>query len=97
MSVKKESFEIITNLNLQTSYGIIDSETNVKLDVTIGIQDDGESGWFEIYDQKTGGEKWYAEGGLWFNGKKLIEYDGVFELPEFIIKKLEEWGYEDHL
>ena len=34
-----------------------------------------------------------AEIGLWFNGKVLVDYDGVFELPEQLITWLNEMGY----
>ena len=66
-------------------------EENIKLDVTISIKD--ERGSFEIYDIKTGGEDWYAEGGLWFKGKDLVDYDGVFALPKCIESKLTELEY----
>ena len=32
-------------------------------------------------------------GGLWFENKSLIDYDGVYELPNEIIKALIENGY----
>lgn len=62
------------------------------------------SGCFEFYDLESGGEYTYAEGGLWFeedrNGLTLVDYDGVYELPMFILKKLsDEFGVnvEEHL
>ena len=45
-------------------------------------------GWDETH------ERWYAEGGLWFKGKTLVDYDGVFSLSHAIIDKLEENGYD---
>jgi hypothetical protein len=42
-------------------------------------------GYFE--NQKSG-----TEGGLWFEGRKLVEYDGVYELPANVIKALESLG-----
>ena len=63
-----------------------------ELNITINIFD-AERGSFELYDEETGGEDWYAEGGLWFNGKDLIDYDGVFALPKVIENKLTEMGY----
>jgi len=32
-------------------------------------------------------------GGMWFNNKTLVDYDGVFELPKEIIKYMEKEGY----
>ena len=34
-----------------------------------------------------------SEGTLTFQGKKVIDYDGVYELPHEVINKLEEMGY----
>tara|TARA_R110000803_G_scaffold172017_3_gene234922 strand:- start:35 stop:265 length:231 start_codon:yes stop_codon:yes gene_type:complete len=76
---------------------VVNSEDSVELDVTVGLNDNGESGWFEFYDEVSGGEDWYAEGGLEFDGKELVGYDGVFELSDFIINKLIELGYTDNL
>ncbi len=51
-----------------------------------------EHGWFEIYDEESGGEDYYAEGGLSFDGNKLYDYDGVFSLDDEVLKCLKEWG-----
>ena len=48
-------------------------------------------GGFEIYDTATRGERWYAEGGLWFDEDgDLTDYDGVFSLDSRISKWIEE-------
>ncbi|MHA2201920.1 MAG: hypothetical protein ACXABN_18805 [Candidatus Thorarchaeota archaeon] len=91
--MKKETFNAVSSLNLQTSYGIVRKEKDVQLEVTVGIKEDG-SGWYEIYDVKTSGERWYASGELNFRGKKLVDYDGMFSLSHLVINKLEEWGYD---
>ena len=64
----------------------------------------GVVGCFEFYDLESGGEYTYAEGGLWFEedqgGLILSDYDGVYELPMFILEKLsDEFGVnvEEHL
>ncbi len=81
--MKEETF------NVTTSRG-------TELEVTVGIKNEGY-GWFELYDVETGGERVYAEGGLWFSKEGdttyLRDYDGVFELPEYIMDKLVEMGY----
>jgi hypothetical protein len=92
--MKEETFKSVQNLSLDTSFGSIKQEEGVELEVTVGIKEDGEYGWFELYDIETGGDEWYAEGGLWFDGKTLTDYDGVFELPIPVEEKLKEWGYE---
>ena len=84
-------FEATESLRMSNSFGTVRQEENIKLDVSINIKD--ERGSFEIYDIKTGGEDWYAEGGLWFKGKDLVDYDGVFALPKCIESKLTELEY----
>jgi hypothetical protein len=92
----KMQFVVTKNLRLVNSYGTIDQEKDVEVEVTLGIRDDDPTrGWFEFYDKDSGGENWYAEGGLWFNDKKeLVDYDGVFSLPNFIEDKLKDLNYK---
>lgn len=87
-------FKAIENLSLENSFGTIKAEENIELNVTIGIDDADGSGWFELYDEETGGDEWYGSGGLWFDGKELTDYDGVFALPGCVIDKLKELGYD---
>lgn len=89
---KTVKFKATESLSMGNSYGTVKKENNIKLDVEINIMD-AQQGCFEIYDIKTGGESWYAEGGLWFDGKDLTDYDGVFALPKCIEDKLTEMGY----
>ncbi len=84
-------FKAVESLSLGNSYGTIKEEGNIQLSVSVGINH-SEYGWFEVYDDKTGGEDWYAEGGLWFKNKELVDYDGVFALPTCVLDKLEEIG-----
>jgi hypothetical protein len=86
------TFYTKADLGLQNSYGILAKEDDVELEITIGINSD-EYGYFEMYDVETAGEKWHAEGGMWFDGKNVIDYDGVFSLPAAIIVKLNDLGY----
>lgn len=72
---------------------VVKEKENIELNVTIGIHDD-ESGWFELYDEESGGEDWYAEGGLELDGLSVTGYDGVFALPVCIINKLQEMGFD---
>jgi hypothetical protein len=91
--MKKETFEVAIPLQLENSFGVIKAENSVKVEVTIGINSI-DYGWFELYDVETGGDDWYAEGGIWFQGNKVTDYDGVFALPTCILDKLKEWGYD---
>jgi hypothetical protein len=91
----EHKFTAKENLSLENSYGTLAQQNDVKLNVTVGIDDlKGQRGWYELYDIETGGEEWYAEGGLWFEGNVLTGYDGMFSLPQFILDKLKELGYD---
>lgn len=91
---KQETFEVTTQARMETSYGVLDSAKEVKMEVTVGVSDEDKYGYFELYDLETGGDRFYGEGGLWFTGNKLTDYDGVFELSQHVIAKLKEWGYD---
>lgn len=91
MTKKTIEFEATECLSLQNSFGILKQE-EVRLFCTIGINSDNY-GWFEIYDIRTAGDEWYAEGGLWFEDKEVVDFDGVFDLPVCIKEKLKELGY----
>jgi len=53
--------------------------------------EDGEGSW--EYQSDEGDEETYSEGGLWFEDKTLIDYDGCYELPEEVQLALKELGY----
>ena len=91
---RNETFTVNTDMVRSNSYGLINKAKGVELGITVGVSDKDEYGYFELYDIETGGDDWYAEGGLWFAGKKLTDYDGVFELSSFVVDKLNEWGYD---
>ena len=93
MESRIESFKAYESLSLENSFVTIKEQKDIELNVTIGIHDD-ESGWFELYDEESGGEEWYAEGGLELDGLSVTGYDGVFALPMCIIEKLQEMGFD---
>lgn len=86
-------FTATESLQLENSFGVIRRNEGVKLNVTVGINSD-DYGWFEFYDEKTGGEDWYAEGSLTIEGNSITGYDGVFYLPSCVTDKLEELGFD---
>lgn len=86
------TFYKTTNLCMENSFGSYKHTQAVQMEFTIGIIDTNR-GYFELSDIETGGENWYAEGGLWFDDKRLIDYDGVFNLPYQIVNELENMGY----
>mgnify|MGYP003339668140 CR=1 FL=1 len=90
---KKETFIAVQGLALENSFGTLKEDNGVELEVTVAINNPGY-GWFEFYDVESGGDEWYAEGGIWFQGNQVTGYDGVFCLPEVVVNKLKEWGYD---
>jgi hypothetical protein len=87
-------FEAVEHLSLENSFGTLKHE-EVTLRVEVGVREDNSYGWFEMYDIATGGGEWYAEGGLWFDeNKMLVDYDGVFSLPECILDCLRNNGFD---
>lgn len=90
----KETFKVNTPVALETSYAVIDKSDDEEMEITVGVDDEAQYGYFEMYDTETQGDRFYAEGGLWFDGKTLTDYDGVFELSQHVTAKLKEWGYD---
>jgi len=90
---QQHEFTATESLSMENSFATLKAENNIKLHVTVGINNP-EYGWFEIYDLETGGEEWHAEGGIWFDGEQVTGYDGVFALPLCVIDKLKELGYD---
>ena len=93
----------LPHVAMTTAYDVDkDRATNVEMDTTIAIDPDHNyGGWYETYDVETGGERFYAGGvletedssdGDGNEGVVLTGYDGCFELPDYIIKALEEKG-----
>lgn len=93
--LKTETWTEKSVVSMETSYGVVDSSNSEEMEITVGIfKDNPERGYFELYDVESGGERFYGEGGLWFDGKTLTDYDGVFQISNWVLKKLEEWGYD---
>jgi len=90
---KVYEFQATESLSLENSFVTLKKENDIKLHVSVGIKSD-TYGWFEIYDELSGGEEWYAEGAIRFDEKKVTDYDGVFSLPICVINKLREIGYD---
>ena len=91
--VREETWKEVKTLQSQTSYGVKAVNVEPTISITVGIKECGTRGYFEFYDTNNPDE-WYAEGGLWFRGNKLVDYDGVMVLSSFVEDKLKEWGYE---
>lgn len=89
----KEVWKEKLHVQLETAYAVIDKENDVELEFSVELESE-EYGRFEISDTKTNGCTWYSSGGLWFTDGALTDYDGVFELPQAIVSKLESLGID---
>ena len=54
----------------------------------VQIDPEASYGWFE--HDELGDE---CGGGLWFDQKDLMDYDGVFELPNDVIAAIKQLGF----
>ena len=50
-----------------------------------------QRGCFEYYDEDC---EWYAEGGLWFENRELVDMDGTYSLSKYIADWLIEQGFK---
>ena len=98
MNIKHTFKPTLPFVSMRTAYDVdIDKAENVEMDTEVCVDPELRyGGFYETYDLDTGGDRFYAEGVLEvdFDGDKatLTGYDGCFELPDYIIKALEEKG-----
>jgi len=93
MSRYNLDIEVETEVRMEGSWGASPWE-KTTLRITAWANMDKLRGGFEIYDT-DGGDRWYAEGGLWFtqNGE-LADYDGVGNL-DYRIRQWIKNGFTD--
>ncbi len=84
-------------MHYETSHGVVpNSEATTTMVTAFKINDETHYGSYEWYDKETGGERFYAEGGLWFNDDmELEDFDGCFNLPPDLIQYMYENDYLD--
>ena len=75
------------NYNKKAVIDGVDYELDIK-----DTADNKQEGYFEYYDEESGGEDMYAEGSIWVENGKVRDYDGVFELPEVILEWLNQFN-----
>jgi hypothetical protein len=99
-TILKITKDVVQQVNHVGSWGGTEYQTrtmrfNVSLPDGSNRPDGRYYGSFEWYDLESGGEEFYAEGGLWFNSKKeMDDYDGVFSLPNDILDICEKEGFD---
>lgn len=94
---RHEKVDMITNkkfpkgqINIVHQNGSDLTESETGLEVNLHWRD-GKPVCAEIFGER---EEHYAEIGLEFDGKDLVDYDGVFELPDEVAETLKEAGYK---
>ena len=75
------------NYNKKAVIDGVDYELDIK-----DTADNKQEGYFEYYDEASGGEDMYAEGSIWVENGKVRDYDGVFELPVVILEWLNQFN-----
>lgn len=93
---------LVEQVRNENSFGTIDSADGVTMRTTICVDPDSEDAWYETYDAISGGAHFHAEGELEIDFPEggqptLVGYDGCYDLPDYIIRKLEEHGVKDDL
>ena len=89
----KNSFDKVLWVNHIGSWGETEPE-KVTMRFNVSFNEERQYGSFEQYDTETAGERYYAEGGLWFDENVLVDYDGIYSLSEEVLDQLEEWGLD---
>ena len=92
MSELEKSFKKVRYVGWERSMSPHIEREKKTMQYTVGWDKEADRGWFEMYDEDSGGEDYYAEGGLEFTGNALDGYDGVFELDEEVVNCLKDWG-----
>ena len=92
---QEKRFDAISHLRMETSMGGVvkgSARKSVELECHVVVDEENTDygGYFEFWDKETQGEKWHADGHLEISNKTLTGYDGVMELPDFIINKLKD-------
>jgi hypothetical protein len=87
----KATFTETRHMSKGNSFGTIAEAKDVELTVDVGFSPSTGRGWFEFYDE---GEDWYAEGTLSIRDGVLVDYDGVFALPDFVMDWLQMQGVD---
>lgn len=60
--------------------------------VKVVVHYDTNSGYWEFCNLKNEDET-YISGGLWFDGIKLTDYDGCYQLPDEVFICLKQLGF----
>ena len=71
METLEKEFKKVMHVGYETSMSPIVEREKKTMQYSVGWDKEEGTGWFEMYDEESGGEDYYAEGSLSFNGKEL--------------------------
>ena len=66
-------------------------DKDAEMDLEVSIDTEREYGHFELYDVDEGGMLYHEEGGLWLEGRELVDYDGTPCIHDKVLDILDEW------
>ena len=92
MSKLGKSFKKVRYVGWERSTSPTIEREKKTMQYHVGWIKDEERGWWELYDDESGGDDYYGEGTLSFSGNELYDYDGAFSLDEEILNCLEGMG-----
>lgn len=82
--------QFVSRVARQTAYGVVADYGEVQNKMTLlWVKSLGHY----VIEWEVGEEDDFEEIGIWTQGKKVIEYDGVFELPKEAIELLRQAGF----
>jgi len=90
--IRSATIRVKRHPRMESSHGVTDSERNVIIDIKVSLLEP-DYGCFELWDLETGGVRWYAEGGLWFDEDGLVDYDGVACIDDAVLEIVRSWGF----
>ena len=92
METLEKQFKKSMYVGYETSMSPHINREKKVMEYNVSWNKDEERGWFEMYDEESGGEDYYAEGMLEFYRNELVGYDGVFSLDENIVDCVKKMG-----
>ena len=89
VQLKKEVKARMTGSWGATEWETVEMTFNVWIPKLVTSKDETSRGGFEQF-----GGNFYGDGGLWFKGNELVDFDGVYALSSEIMDILEENGFD---
>ena len=76
-------------MKFEVKHIVDDEQRGMKVYAKVWYDNFHEDGGFLVTDQATDGQIRKFDGDLYFEGSELVDYDGVFDLPMYVLDLLE--------